>query len=162
MSSFLWPARLYGNTTLISNVHAIQGISILIPTVCHYIELILKIELPFIFSAFRMSGLAPSQICSHWLKQLFWNYLNFSDIVMFVNICLVLGVDYMAYFCVSILKHLNDNQKIVQRHTYKDLQVYLKENQIENFQVEKHVTFMSELEKKYRTLIFDDMRNIFV
>ena len=81
---------------------------------------------------------------------------------MFVNICLVLGVDYMAYFCVSILKHLNDNQKIVQRHTYKDLQVYLKENQIENFQVEKHVTFMSELEKKYRTLIFDDMRNIFV
>ena len=43
------------------------------------------------------------------------------------------GVDYQTYFCVAILKHLNlendlnnINQKIIQHHTYKDLQIYLK------------------------------------
>lgn len=43
------------------------------------------------------------------------------------------GADYQTYFCVAILKHLNlkndlndINQKIIQHHTYKDLQIYLK------------------------------------
>jgi len=108
-----------------------------------------------------MSGMAPSQICSHWLKQFFWNYLDWADIVLFVNICLILGVDYMAYYCVAVLKHLNERQKIVKHHTYKDLQVYLKESQIEGFSLDKYIGFMNELEKKYRTLILDDMKNSF-
>ena len=133
MSSFLWPARLFSNNHQIAGVYSSSGISVLIPTTCHYIELILKIELPYIFSAFRMSGLAPSQICSHWLKQFFWNYLDWPDIAMFVSTCLVFGIDYQAYFCVAILRHLNQDQKIVQHHTYRDLQIYLKVIKIWSF-----------------------------
>lgn len=108
-----------------------------------------------------MSGLAPSQICSHWLKQFFWNYLDWPDIVMFINQCLVFGVDYQTYYCLAILKHLNENQKIVQHHTYKDLQIYLKETQIEGFKIEKYIGFMNELEAKYRGLILDDVQRSF-
>ncbi len=162
LSAFLWPARLYLNDTLISSIYTSQGISFHTSTTYHYIELILKIELPFVFNAFRMSGMAPSQVCSHWLKQFFWNFLDWPDIVMFVNVCLVLGVDYMAYYCVAVLKHLNEEQKIVQHHTYKDLQIYLKESQIEGFKLEKYIGFMGELEKKYRTLIMEDIKSSFV
>lgn len=137
MSSFLWSVRLYSNEFILSNVYTKHGINILISTTCHYIEHILKIELPLIFSAFRMSGLAPSQICSHWLKQCFWNYLDWSDIVTYITICIMYGVDYQTYFCVAILKHLNKknesnkfSENIVQHHTYKDLQFYLKVSKI--------------------------------
>lgn len=161
MSLLLWPARLYSNDSLISNTYTLHGINVLISTTCHYIELIIKIELPLVFSAFRMSGLAPSQICSHWLKQLFWNYLDWPNIVTFISICIIYGVDYQTYFCVAILKHLNRDQKIVQHHTYKDLQIYLKENQIEDFNIEKYIDYMFELENKYRYLIMEDIRNTF-
>ena len=133
LSPFLWSVRLYSNEHLLSSVYNKNGINILISTTCHYIEHILKIELPLIFSAFRMSGLAPSQICSHWLKQCFWNYLDWSDIVTYLSISIIFGVDYQTYYCVALLKHLNQkyesnniSQKIIQHHTYKDLQIYLK------------------------------------
>lgn len=133
VSSFVWYVRLFSNDALLSNVYTKNGINILMSTTCDYIEHILKIELPLIFSAFRMSGLAPSQICSQWLKQCFWNYLDWPDIVTYLCVCIIFGVDYQTYFCISLLKHLNQtfesnniNQKIIQHHTYKDLQAYLK------------------------------------
>lgn len=174
MSSFLWSARLFGNDFLLSNVYAKNGINILLPTTCHYIELILKIELPLIFSAFRMSGLSPSQICSKWLKQCFWNYLDWPEIVIYISICIIYGVDFQAYFCISVLKHLNDKsneensnsisykQNIVQHHTDRDLQIYLKESQIENFKIENYIDFMFDLEKKYRKYILEDIKKSFL
>ena len=128
ISSLLWSARLFGNDSVIASTFSNKGICFLLPTTCQYIELILKQELPLIFSAFRMSGLAPSQICSHWLKQCFWNYLDWNDIVTFLTICIVFGIDYQTYFCVSILKHLNKNLAIFKHHTYKDLLIFLKVN----------------------------------
>lgn len=126
-SLFVWSARsfLYHNLPL-NEVYARNGINILLSTTCHYVELVLKSEQPLIFSAFRMSGLAPSQICLHWLKQCFLNYLDWPNIIAFVAICLVCGIDYQTYFCVAVLKHLNTNQSIVQHHTNKDLQFYLR------------------------------------
>lgn len=78
-------------------------------------------------------------------------------------------MDYQAYFCVAILKHLNtktndcdSSETIVQHHTNRDLQIHLKESQIENFKIENYIDFMSELEQKYRKYIFDDIKNVFV
>jgi hypothetical protein len=80
-----------------------------------------------------MSGLSPSQICLNWLKQCFWNYLDWSDIVGYISICFIFGMDYQVYFCISVLKFLNEknetnsiSQKISQHHTLKDLQFYLR------------------------------------
>ncbi|CAF1079124.1 unnamed protein product [Brachionus calyciflorus] len=169
ISSLLWSARLFSNNFLISNVYTKNGINILLPTTCHYIELILKIELPLIFSAFRMSGLSPSLICSNWLKQCFWNYLDWPEIVTYTSLCIIFGIDFQTYFCVSILKHLNEkqtdnpmynNQSIIQHHTDRDLQIFLKEGQIENFKIENYIDFMFSLEKKYRKYILEDIKQI--
>jgi hypothetical protein len=176
ISAFLWPARLY-STDLVhqSHVYNKNGINILLPTICHYIEHIVKIELPLIYSAFRMSGLSPSQICFHWLKQCFWNYLDWPDIVTYIGICVSFGIDYQAYFCIAILRHLNEKlleshsslhsingQKIIQHHTNKDLQIYLKEAQIEDFKIENNLEFMLGLEQKYRQYINDDIQETFL
>jgi hypothetical protein len=165
LSANLWsPSRIYGNESMLSPVYIQNGINITLTTTCHYIELILKLELPLIFSAFRMSGLAPSQICSHWLKQCFWNYLDFNEIVSFISICIIFGIDYQTYFCIAILKHLNmdeNNQIIIQHHTSRDLQLYLKENQIENFMLNDHIDYMKQLEIKYRSYILNDIDDTF-
>lgn len=117
----LWPAFSH---SIRRNIF--YGTTILLPTTCHYVELILKTEQPLIFSAFRMSGLAPSQICFHWIKQSFLNYLDWPNIIGFITVCLVLGIDYQTYFCVAIIRHLNKNQNIVQHHTNRDLQFFLR------------------------------------
>ncbi len=162
LSSLVWPCRLF-STDLLSSVYSKNGISFLLSTTCHYIEHILKIEQPFIYSAFRMSGLSPSQICLHWLKQCFWNYLDWIDIIIYITICVSFGCDYQTYFCIAILKHLNEknDESIVQHHTNKDLQFYLKETQIENFKIEQHIDYMKQLEQKYRHYILDDMQETF-
>lgn len=120
-SELVWPALNYAMKHKIHN-----GMNVLLLTTCHYLELILKTEQPLIFSAFRMSGLAPSQICLHWIKQSFLNYLDLPDLVTYLALCFVLGLDYQTYFCVVILRHLNFNQNIVQHHTNRDLQFFLR------------------------------------
>jgi hypothetical protein len=133
LPSIVWYSSIYSNELFLSRLLSRNTISILLPTTCHYIEHILKLELPLIFSAFRMSGLSPSQICLNWLKQCFWNYLDWPDIAAYLSICFIFGMDYQVYFCVSILKFLNERNdsnieslKISQHHTFKDLQFYLR------------------------------------
>lgn len=64
------------------------------------------------------------QICVHWLKQCFWNYLDWTDIVHYLSLVMMMGVDYQVYICVAVLKHLR--QLIVQHHQTQDLVVFLK------------------------------------
>ena len=167
-SPFIWWSRLYSVDDVLPVVYSTNGININLSTTCHYIELILKLELPLIFSAFRMSGLAPSQICLHWIKQCFWNYLDWKDIVAYLAICLVFGIDYQTYFCIAILKHLNEknlvrnmNQRIMQYHTNRNLLIFLRESQIVDFKIENSIEFMRDLEKKYRKYILTDIKDYF-
>ena len=112
-----------------------------------------------------MSGLAPSNMCAHWLKQCFWNYLDWADVAAYACLCVLFGADYQTYFCVALLRHLNNTasvQKIAQHHTYKDLHIYLKESQVHEFCIGVHMEYMRELEHKYRKYIYDDInQNIF-
>lgn len=119
-AELLWPAYQYARGDN-------SGVSPLLATTCHYVELILKTEQPLVFSAFRMSGLTPAQICLHWIKQCFLNHIDWPEIVAFLVAELVLGIDYQTYFCVVLLKHMNGrNQSIVQHHTNRDLQFFLR------------------------------------
>ena len=64
------------------------------------------------------------QISLHWLKQCFWNYMDWSDICHYIVICLVMGVDYQVYICVAIFKHLQ--REIMSRLQTQDLIMLLK------------------------------------
>ncbi|XP_012936761.1 protein broad-minded [Aplysia californica] len=155
-SGYMWMARLHAST--IPSGLLSSGISPMFSSTAHNIELLLQTELPLIASAFKMSGYTPSQICMHWLTQCFWNYLDWLDIVHYIVICVVLGVDYQVYLCVAILKHLQ--RDIFSHMQTQDLIIFLKEEAICNFHILDQMDYMKELEKKYRKIILADMMNI--
>ncbi|XP_054993126.1 protein broad-minded [Sorex araneus] len=156
-SAFLWLPRLHisrylPTDTIKSGIHPVYFCS------THYIEMLLKAEVPLVFSAFHMSGFAPSQICLQWITQCFWNYLDWIEICHYIATCVLLGPDYQVYICIAIFKHLQ--QDILQHTQTQDLQVFLKEEALHGFRVSDYFEFMENLEQSYRPVLMKDMRNI--
>uniref|UniRef100_A0A8C9V6F3 Protein broad-minded n=1 Tax=Scleropages formosus TaxID=113540 RepID=A0A8C9V6F3_SCLFO len=151
-SAFLWPARLH---TYLPEL-ARSEIPPVYSCTAHFVEMLLKAEVPLVSSAFQMSGFTPSQICLQWLSQCFWNYLDWMDICHYVCTCVLLGPDYQVYVCVAVLKHLQ--QSILQHAQAQDLQVFLKEEPIRGFRVTDYLEFMEGLERTYRPVVLEDMR----
>uniref|UniRef100_A0A8C2BN24 Protein broad-minded n=1 Tax=Cyprinus carpio TaxID=7962 RepID=A0A8C2BN24_CYPCA len=156
-SAFLWPPRLHSSVHLPIEI-AQSGIHPIYSCTAHYVEMLLKAEVPLVFSAFRMSGFTPSQICIQWLGQCFWNYLDWSEICHYVATCVIMGPDYQVYMCISALRHLQ--QDILQHTQTQDLQVFLKEEPIHGFRVSNYLEYMEGLERNYRSMVLSDMRSI--
>ncbi|KAA0708365.1 Protein broad-minded TBC1 domain family member 32 [Triplophysa tibetana] len=156
-SAFLWPPRLHGSVNLPTEI-AQSGIHPIYSCTAHYVEMLLKAEVPLVFSAFRMSGFTPSQICIQWLGQCFWNYLDWSEICHYVATCIIMGPDYQVYICVAALRHMQ--QEILKHTQTQDLQVFLKEEPIHSFRVSNYLEYMEGLERNYRSVVLSDMRSI--
>nr|XP_033794937.1 protein broad-minded isoform X2 [Geotrypetes seraphini] len=157
VSAFLWLPRLHVSIHLPVGI-AESGIHPIYFCSAYYIEMLLKAEVPLVFSAFRMSGFTPSQICQHWLTQCFWNYLDWTEICHYITTCILLGPDYQIYMCVSVFKHLQ--QDILQHTQAQDLQVFLKEEVLLDFHVSNYLEYMESLEQTYRAMILQDMKSI--
>ncbi|KAL7389046.1 hypothetical protein ABVT39_025382 [Epinephelus coioides] len=156
-SAFIWPARIHSSVHVPVEV-AESGISPVYWCTAHYVEMLLKAEVPLVHSAFRMSGFTPSQMCLHWLTQCFWNYLDWTEICHYVTTCVVMGPDYQVYMCVAIFKHLQPD--ILQRTQSQELQVFLKEEPIQGFKVSDYLELMDRLERSYRHIVLTDMKTI--
>ncbi|XP_021246679.1 protein broad-minded isoform X4 [Numida meleagris] len=159
VSAFLWVPRLHMSmhlpiTTVESGIHPVYFCS------AHHIEMLLKAELPLVFSAFHMSGFSPSQICLQWITQCFWNYMDWSEICHYIATCIFLGPDYQVYMCISVFRHLQ--QDILKHTEAQDLQVFLKEEALHGFRVTDYLEYMESLEVIYRPVLLKDMRNITV
>ncbi|XP_021150133.2 protein broad-minded isoform X1 [Columba livia] len=157
VSAFLWLPRLHKSvhlpiTTVESGIHPVYFCS------GHYIEMLLKAELPLVSSAFHMSGFTPSQICLQWITQCFWNYMDWSEICHYIATCIFLGPDYQIYMCISVFKHLQ--QDILKHTEAQDLQVFLKEEALHGFRVSDYLEYMESLETSYRHMLLKDMKNI--
>ncbi|XP_060609239.2 protein broad-minded isoform X1 [Anolis sagrei] len=157
VSAFLWIPRLHRSIhlpldTAMSGIHPVYFCS------AHYIEMLLKAELPLVSSAFHMSGFTSSQICQQWLTQCFWNYMDWREICHYIAICIFLGPDYQIYMCLSVFKHLQ--QEILQHTQTQDLQVFLKEEALHGFQVSDYFRYMENLAQTYRPVLLKDMENI--
>ncbi|XP_028296414.1 protein broad-minded isoform X2 [Gouania willdenowi] len=156
-SAFIWPARIHSSVHVPAGMSEC-GISPLYWCTAHYVELLLKQEVPLVHSAFKMSGFTPSQMCIHWLTQCFWNYLDWAEVVHYVLTCVLMGPDYQVYVCVAVLKHL---QSDILQHTHsQQLQVFLKEEPIRGFKVGEYLDFLKGLESSYRSIVLSDMKSI--
>ncbi|KAK2153058.1 hypothetical protein LSH36_309g01038 [Paralvinella palmiformis] len=156
-SAYLWINRLHCSVHLPEQL-MLSGIPPWFSSSCHYIECILQAEVPHLYSAFRMSGYSPGQICQQWFRQCFWNYLDWQEICHYICMCIVLGADYQVYLCVAILRHrCHDILSTMQR---KELLEFLKEQPIIGFKVGEHLEYMQQLESKYRKTILSDMLDV--
>ncbi|XP_047244018.1 protein broad-minded isoform X4 [Girardinichthys multiradiatus] len=122
-SAFIWPARIHASVHLPQEV-AESRIPPVYWCTAHYVEMLLKAEVPLVHSAFRMCGFTPSQMCLHWLTQCFWNYLDWTEICQYICTCVVMGPDYQVYLCLAIFKHLQP--EILECTQSQELQVFLK------------------------------------
>lgn len=156
-SAFVWMQRIHCSVHLSESLVQ-SGIPPVFFVTCHNVELILQTELPQVYSIFKMSGFSPAQICQQWIRQCFWNYLDWSQICQYLVLCLVLGADYQVYLCIAILRHLH--RELMQQMLDKNLIVFIKEEPIRGFRLEHHMDFMQQLEKKFRSIVLADMQNI--
>lgn len=157
VSAFIWPARIHASVHVPLAV-AESGISPVYWCTAHYVEMLLKSEVPLVHSAFRISGFTPSQMCVHWLTQCFWNYLDWPEICHYVSTCVLMGADYQVYLCVAVFKHLQPD--VLRRTQSQELQVFLKEEPIRGFRVCDYLDFMEELERRYRSIVLTDMKSV--
>uniref|UniRef100_A0AAV2KGI4 Protein broad-minded n=1 Tax=Knipowitschia caucasica TaxID=637954 RepID=A0AAV2KGI4_KNICA len=157
VSAFIWPPRIHASVHIPLAV-AESGIGPLYWCTAHYVEMLLKSELPLVHSAFRISGFTPSQMCVHWLTQCFWNYLDWSEIRHYLCTCVLMGADYQVYVCVAVFKHLQP--AILQQTQSQELQVFLKEEPIQGFRICDYLDFMESLEHKYKDIVLSDMTSV--
>ena len=157
VSGYVWTDRLHCSVHLPQQV-MLSGIHPVFSNTCHHIECILQAEVGHVYSAFRMSGYSPGQICQQWLRQCFWNYLDWQEICHYICMCLVLGADYQVYVCVAILRHRS--RDILSNMQDKQLLISLKEEPLVGFKIGEHLEYMQQLENKYRKRILPDMFNM--
>ena len=93
-SSFLWPRKfgIHGN----------------LPLVAHHVEAILQAEEPLLYQTMSGAGISVSVVVDHWLSQVFLNLMNLDDVVRYIAVVVTFGVDFVAYFCVSVFVFLRD------------------------------------------------------
>ncbi|CAF0792179.1 unnamed protein product [Didymodactylos carnosus] len=156
-SGFLWCARLY-NSPFISADMVQYTIHPIYAGTTHAVELIIENEMSQVFFAFRMSGLAPSHIAYQWIKQCFWNYLDWPEIVTYLTLCILYGIDYQVYYCVSIFKYLQND--IIKQHSARNLLPFLKCHQIRGFSARDYIDFMVSLEKRYRSILMPELKEL--
>ena len=140
--SFLWHSRLAGSTCLPQ-----VGTHPLYHTMVHLIEETARSELPAVTSAFRLSGYTISQIAMTWLRQCFWNFLDWEEIVQYIALCIAHGPAMLVYYSVSVLKHLQP--KIIELTQKEALVSSIKTMAIEGFRCHEQLGYLAELRARY-------------
>ncbi|CAF3793816.1 unnamed protein product [Rotaria sp. Silwood1] len=156
-AGFLWHARLF-NTPFVSNEMSINGLHPVYVGSGHCVELIVEQEMAPVFAAFRMSGFAISHMVVHWTKQCFWSVLDWPEIITYICVCILYGIDYQVYFCVALLRHLQ--QDIIYQHSSRNLLPFLKCHQIRGFSMRNAIEYMVTLEKKYRSIVMPELKEL--
>eukprot|EP01135_Chromosphaera_perkinsii_P002306 Nk52_evm92s221 gene=Nk52_evmTU92s221 len=153
-SAYVWPYRIAASSQKEMPFPIPIGVvhPLLYKTI-HCIETILCKELPLVASAFRVSGLAPAQIATQWVRQCFINFLEWRDIELYISLSVLQGVDYQVYFCLAVIRHIQ--KEILQHAQTQDLVFFLRTEPIKGFNGYKEIVFMQRLADKYRASVLD-------
>ncbi|KAJ3276613.1 hypothetical protein HDV01_004146 [Terramyces sp. JEL0728] len=151
---YLWPQFSISYMNTVSASHQIASV---VPTICHWVEAIIEVELPKVSSAFTLSGCTPTQMVQQWIRELFWNFLDFSEIQNFILTCLLYGIDYQVYFCVALIRHCKELLLAAARdevfiHKIHDPKLSL------GFKTSNYLTFMNQLQERHRDMVLRDLK----
>ena len=148
VSPFLW--RNHGTATQPSLFH--------LGSLGHCVEMILKEDVPALAATLHMAKVPASAITDLWIRQCFINILDFQEVTNFVLIALIFGVDYIVYFSVSLLCHLQE--EILSREEDVNLYQKIMTLPVEKFMAGDYLAFMDMLAKKHRSKLLQYFTDI--
>ncbi|XP_065649546.1 protein broad-minded isoform X2 [Hydra vulgaris] len=152
-SSYVWMKRLDGKPLKEKfNLHPVYT------KICHYIEMLLEKELPYVYSAFFMADYPVSSVCLLWFRQNFLNYLDWPEIVCYITGSIVMKLDYPIYFCLAIFNHLQPD--IILHRQTGNLVKYLRSCTLSKFRVANYIDFIKSLSKRYSFFILKDLSDL--
>lgn len=143
VTPFLWPhmsARQHSASFQLSSVG-------------FCVELIMELELPLMTSLLKTEKVPVGVILDVWLRQTFLNILDFKDIEHFILFSLLYGADYIVYFCLSVLRHLQGN--LVDQESQSNINLFqrIMTQSIDGFNSGDYLPFMDKLATRYKTMI---------
>ena len=129
-------------------------------SVGYCVEIIMETELPQLTTFLNMETVPVGVILDSWLRQCFINVLDFKEIEQFILFSLLFGADYIVYYCVSVLRHLQELLSD-QETSSSGINLYqrIMTQQIHGFHAGDYLPFMDKLATKYRTTILKYFKN---
>ena len=116
--------------------------------------------LPQLTTLLNIEKVPVGVILDSWLRQCFINVLDFKEIEQFILFSLLFGADYIVYYCVSVLRHLQELLSD-QETSSSGINLYqrIMTQQIHGFHAGDYLPFMDKLATKYRTTILKYFKN---
>ena len=117
------------------------------------VEVVLESELPGLHSALRLASVPVSVVLDPWLRQCFLNILDLPEVAQYVLFSLLYGADYIVYFCVSVLSHLQPLVLAHEGEAATNLYQKLITHQLTGFHSGDYLPFMDKLAAKYKSVL---------
>ena len=122
-------------------------------------ELVLDSELPALVAFLNTNNIPVSALLDIWLRQCFINILNIEDVKSFIIFALVFGADYLVYFCVSVLYHIQEDLIESEEENTNIFQKMIT-LPVAGFSATDYLPYMDILSKKHRDVIMQYFTSI--
>ncbi|XP_046395138.1 protein broad-minded-like isoform X2 [Ischnura elegans] len=121
------------------------------------IELVLSVEVPKVFAAFQLSSGSLAVLVHQWVSQCFWNVLEWTEVKNFLCMSIIHGPDYIVYFFVAILFHLEPLILHIMSTSSEHFWEQIKINPTTQFHLGKYLPFIEKLSKAHHTTVFKNI-----
>ena len=117
------------------------------------VEAIMQTELPVLAALLKSEKMPVGVVLDIWLRQSFLNFLDFNEIKHFILFAILYGADYIVYFCVSVLRHLQEHLFDQESQASINLFQRIMTQPIDGFHSGDYLPFMDSLSTKHKTKI---------
>uniref|UniRef100_A0A1B6DV25 Protein broad-minded n=1 Tax=Clastoptera arizonana TaxID=38151 RepID=A0A1B6DV25_9HEMI len=114
-------------------------------------------ELPSSFHTLKNHGISWWLICQQWIKECFWNTLEWQQVCHWVMLCILQQPEYIIYFCVALLQA---NEQYILKLSRENSLHEIIVNPITRYQKNDMLQFMDKLCRKYQNILTTKINSI--
>ncbi|KAF0293911.1 Protein broad-minded [Amphibalanus amphitrite] len=150
-SAYVWVGR--GNQ--VARCRDLCTDELLLSGLLHHVGALVEQELPGLHTALQGGRLPLSSLCAPWLRQCYLGVLPWPEVRHYLALAVALGADYVLYFTVSVLRHL---QTSLTRAAGRPLPLLAaKMTPIVGYQTREQLPYMETLCRRYRRSLLSDL-----
>ncbi|XP_066998631.2 protein broad-minded [Anabrus simplex] len=129
-------------------------------TFSHLLESLLAMELPTLHGAMKLAGVPCGLVCFSWLRQCFWNILDWGQICQWLALCVLHPADMCLYFCIALLRHIQPH--VIKEAVKGNVWEAIKLTPITGFRVGDNIAYLEEISRRHRSRILSKLHDIIV